>query len=63
MVYRTDTNARGFWLVGYVNARVEKIHARELSRNQTIPRFDVTLQHDWPIEQCLRRRENEEAMF
>ena len=36
-----------------------KIHARELSRNQPIPRFDVILQHDWPIEQCLRRRENE----
>ena len=28
-------------------------HARELSRNQTILRFDVILQHDWPIEQCL----------
>ena len=28
-------------------------HARELSRNQTILRFDVILQHDWPIEQYL----------
>ena len=26
---------------------------RELSRNQPIPRFDVILLHDWPIEQCL----------
>ena len=25
----------------------------ELSRNQPIPRFDVILQHDWPIEECL----------
>ena len=24
----------------------------ELSRNQSILRFDVILQHDWPIEQC-----------
>ena len=29
------------------------LHARELSRNQWILRFDVVLQHDWPIEQCL----------
>ena len=26
---------------------------QELSRNQPILRFDVILQHDWPIEQCL----------
>ena len=26
---------------------------KELSRNQSILRFDVILQHDWPIEQCL----------
>ena len=31
----------------------EKLHARELSRNQSILCFDVILQHDWPIEQCL----------
>ena len=30
-----------------------KLHARELSRNQSILRFDVILQHDWPIEQRL----------
>ena len=35
------------------NTWVKKIHARELSRNQPILRFDVILQHDWPIEQCL----------
>ena len=40
-------------LVGWANARVKKRHTRELSRNQPIPRFDVILQHDWPIEQCL----------
>ena len=28
-------------------------HARELSRNQSILRFDVMLQHHWPIEGCL----------
>ena len=32
---------------------MKKLHARELSRNQPILRFDVILQHDWPIEQCL----------
>ena len=52
LVYRTDTNARGFWLVkrtlGWKN-----LHSRELSRNQPILRFDVILQHDWPIEQCI----------
>ena len=52
LVCRTDTNARGFWLVkrtlGWKNSMPE-----ELSRNQSILRFDVILQHDWPIEQCL----------
>ena len=51
-VYRTDTNARGFWLVkrtlGWKNFMPE-----ERSRNQSILRFDVTLQHNWPIQQCL----------
>ena len=32
---------------------MKKRHAQELSRNQPILRFDVILQHDWPIEQCL----------
>ena len=32
---------------------MKKLHARELSRNQLILRFDVILEHDWPIEQCL----------
>ena len=26
---------------------------KELSMSQLILRFDVILQHDWPIEQCL----------
>ena len=32
---------------------MKKLHARELSGNHSILRFDVILQHDWPIEQCL----------
>ena len=48
LVYLTDTNATGFWLVkrtlGWRNFMPE-----ELSRNC----FDVILQHDWSIEQCL----------
>ena len=31
---------------------MKKLHARELSRNQSILRFEVILQHDWPKEQC-----------
>ena len=50
LVYRTDTKERGFWLV---KRRVKKLHARELSRNQPILRFDVKQQHDLPFEQCL----------
>ena len=49
MVCRTDTNARGFWLS---ERSAEKLHARRTSRNQPILRFDVMLQHDWPIELC-----------
>ena len=45
LVYRTDTNAPGFWLVkrtlGWKNVMPE-----ELSRNC----FDVILQNDWSIE-------------
>ena len=48
-----DTNARGFSLVKRTLG-VKKRHPRELSRNQPILRFDVILQDDWPIEQCLR---------
>ena len=44
---------RAWLLVGLANARVKKLHARELSRNQWILRFDVILQDDWPVEQCL----------
>ena len=44
---------RALHLVGYANAWVKKLYARERSRNQPILRFDVILQHDWPIEQCL----------
>ena len=51
------------WFIERIQTRVafgwlsersrKKIHARELSRSQWILRFDVILQHDWPIEQCL----------
>ena len=36
-----------------MNARVKKLSAQELSINQQIFRFDVILQHYWPINQCL----------
>ena len=51
-VCRTDTNVHGFWLVkrtlGWKNFKLE-----ELSRNELILRFDIILQHDRPIKQCL----------
>ena len=50
LVYRTDTNACGFWLVkrmlGWKNFMPDN-----LSGNQSILCFDLILQHDWPIEQ------------
>ena len=49
LVYRTDTNAPGFWLVKRTLG-CKKFMPEELSRN----RFDVILKHDWSIEQCLR---------
>ena len=52
MVYRTDTNARGFWSVKRT-LRWKNFMPEELSRNQSILRFDVIPQHDWPINQCL----------
>ena len=52
LVYRTDTNGCGLWLfkrtLWWKNFMPEK-----LCTNQPILRFDVILQHDWPIEQCL----------
>ena len=50
LVYRTDTNAHGFWLVKRRLWRQKLLC--ELSRNQPILRFDVILQNDWLIEQC-----------
>ena len=50
------------WFVEQIQTRVdfgwlsersaEKLHARRTSRHQPILRFDVMLQHDWPIELC-----------
>ena len=51
------------WFIERIQTRVafgwlsersgKKLHAWELSRNQSILHFDVILQHDWLIEQCL----------
>ena len=49
-IERIQTRVGFGWLA---NARVKKFHTRELSRSQSILPFDVILQHDWPIEQCL----------
>ena len=49
---RTDIE-RFDWFVQWLQTRMVFVHARELSRNQPILRFDVILQHDWPIEQCI----------
>ena len=67
------------WFIEQIQMRVafgwlsessgEKTAYRELSRNQPIVRFDVILQHDWPIEQNLLHirgffwRESQESMF
>ena len=52
LVCRTDRNARGVWLVKQTLGW-KSFMPEELYRNQSIPRFDVILQHDWPIEQCI----------
>ena len=45
------------WFVERIQTRVAfgwlSFMPEELSRNRSILRFDVILQHDWPIEQCL----------
>ena len=47
------------WFIERIQTRLafgllsERSAAREVCRNQPILRFDVILQHDWPIEQCL----------
>ena len=50
LVYRTDSKARGFWLVKRTLGW-KTLCPR--TRNQSILRFDVMLQQDWPIEQRL----------
>ena len=49
-IERIQTRVGFGWLA---NARVKKLHARELSRSQSILPFDVILQLDWPMEKCL----------
>ena len=48
-----DTSTFGFWFQVKRTLRWKNSHARELSRNQAILRFDVIPQHNWPIKQCL----------
>ena len=50
-IERTQTRVAFGWISEHSGEK--KLHARELSRNQPILRFDVILEHDWPIEQCL----------
>ena len=52
-VERIQTLVAFDWLSEHSDKKIS--HARELSRNQSILRFDhdVMLQHHWPIEGCL----------
>ena len=61
---RSRTEIERFdWFIERIQTRVafgwlsersgEKTSCPITSRNQFIFRFDVILQHDWPIEQCL----------
>ena len=50
-IERIQTRVACDWLSERSGKKI--VHARELSRNQPILRFDVILQHNWPIEQCL----------
>ena len=47
-----DTNASGSWLVKRTLGR-KKLQAKGLFRNQSILCFDIILQRNWPIKQCL----------
>ena len=54
---RTETE-RFDWFIKQIQTRVAfgwlaNARVKKLSRNQPILLFDVILQHDWPIEQCL----------
>ena len=40
------------WFIEWIQTRAAK-NVQERSRNQPILRFDVILQHDWSIKQCL----------
>ena len=60
---QTQNIEQFYWFIELIQTRVafgwlserlgEKTYSREQSRNQPILRFDVILQHDWPIEQWL----------
>ena len=49
MIGLSNGYKRSWLLIGYANARVKKL----LMPDTSILRFDVMLQHHWPIEQCL----------
>ena len=51
LVYRTNTNTRGFWLVTRM-LMWKNFMPKKFLRNKSILCFDIILQHDWPIEQC-----------
>ena len=46
LIERIQTRVAFGWLSG---RWLKKLHTRELSRNKSILRFDVILQHKWPI--------------
>ena len=48
--------ARFDWVIERIQTRViltGEARTFKISRNQLILRFDIILQHDWQIEQCL----------
>ena len=52
LVYRADTNARGLWFVKRTLG-CKNVTPESFLEINPILRFDVILQHDWPMEQCL----------
>ena len=51
LIERIQTRVAFGWLSK--RSGEKKLHALELSRNQTVHRLDVILKRDWAIEQCL----------
>ena len=53
LVYQTDTNVRGIWLLKWTLGWKTFMPENFPEIKIMILCFDVILQHDWPIEQCL----------